>query len=112
MSAATCDRCAGWIDFSNVSWPGFCSAECRDADRARRDADRARRDAAASEKAQRRAAANRHRRATKARRDPNLRNLKEIHMSVKTKTVGPASPSPRPQQPSFPTPSRPTRPGR
>ncbi len=46
MSAATCDECAGWIDFSNHKWPGFCSPECRDEDRARRDAaasDRARR---------------------------------------------------------------------
>jgi hypothetical protein len=43
----TCDRCAGWIVGSNLRWPGYCSAHCRDA--ARREAERI-----AAEEAQRR----------------------------------------------------------
>ena len=60
MSAATCDVCAGWIDVSNLRFPGFCSPDCRDADRARRDA-------VASDLARRRADAARHRQASARR---------------------------------------------
>ncbi len=64
MSAATCDECAGWIDASNLRWPGYCSPDCRDTDRARRDA-------VASDRARRRADAQQQHRATEARRRPH-----------------------------------------
>ncbi len=38
MPSATCEECGGWIDAGNLHWPGFCSPDCRDADRVRRDA--------------------------------------------------------------------------
>lgn len=64
MSSATCDQCTGWIDVTNRRFPGFCSAFCRDQDRARRDA-------IASDLAQRRAARS-LRRAEQARRVHHL----------------------------------------
>ncbi len=64
MSAAACDWCTGWIEVTNSRFPGFCSPECRDEDRARRDA-------VASDKAQRRADAQQQHRATEARRRPH-----------------------------------------
>jgi hypothetical protein len=30
VSVVSCDYCAGWIDESNLRWPGFCSPGCRD----------------------------------------------------------------------------------
>jgi endogenous inhibitor of DNA gyrase (YacG/DUF329 family) len=56
----TCDRCAAYIETGNRRWPGFCSAKCRDRDRADRDRD-------AADLAQRRRDAAQHRRATAAR---------------------------------------------
>ena len=63
MTAINCDSCGEYIETSNRRFPGFCSPECRDEDRARRDA-------AESERAQRRAAAREHRRATERHRNP------------------------------------------
>lgn len=57
MSSAVCDECEQYIDVSNHRFPGFCSPDCRDADRARRDA-------IASDLAQRRRDARQHRAAT------------------------------------------------
>jgi len=46
VSAAVCSWCDGYVEASNVRHPGFCSAECRDADRtARQDAQDRRRQA-------------------------------------------------------------------
>jgi hypothetical protein len=59
MSSAVCDWCEDYIDVSNLRFPGFCSTDCRDEDRAVRDR-------AASDLARRRADANQHRRATEA----------------------------------------------
>jgi hypothetical protein len=60
VSSATCDWCGEYIEaVRNHRFPGFCSTECRDQDRAVRDR-------AASDLARRRADANQHRRATEA----------------------------------------------
>ena len=40
MSAVTCGWCESWIEESNVRWPGFCSAGCRDAERSWREQQR------------------------------------------------------------------------
>lgn len=36
MSTAVCSWCDGYVEASNVRHPGFCSADCRDADRQHR----------------------------------------------------------------------------
>ena len=65
MSSATCEWCGEYIDgVRNHRFPGFCSVDCRDADRYRRDA-------IASDRARRRADAQQHRRATTASRRPH-----------------------------------------
>lgn len=64
MSSAVCDWCENYIEVNNHRFPGFCSTDCRDEDRAQRDA-------IASDRARRRADAAQHRRATNARRSPN-----------------------------------------
>lgn len=38
MSTISCDWCGGWIDSSNLRWPGYCSAACRDLARLARQA--------------------------------------------------------------------------
>jgi hypothetical protein len=58
MSSAVCDWCSEYIEVtSNHRFPGFCSTDCRDGDRAHRDA-------IASDTARRRADARQHRAAT------------------------------------------------
>lgn len=64
MSSAVCDWCENYIEVNNHRFPGFCSTDCRDEDRARRDA-------AASERARRRADARQHWKATTSRRNPH-----------------------------------------
>jgi hypothetical protein len=57
MSSAVCEECSNYIEVTNRRFPGFCSTDCRDGDRARRDA-------AASDRARSRRDAQQHRAAT------------------------------------------------
>jgi endogenous inhibitor of DNA gyrase (YacG/DUF329 family) len=57
MSSANCDWCGEYVEVSNHRFPGYCSPDCRDADRVHRDA-------IASDLAQRRRDARQHRAAT------------------------------------------------
>lgn len=60
--SAVCDWCTNYIEVTNTRFPGYCSPECRDDERALRDQ-------AASAAAQRRADARQHRRATEAHKN-------------------------------------------
>jgi hypothetical protein len=64
MSSACCDECSNYIEVTNHRFPGFCSTDCRDADRYRRDA-------IAADRTRRRADAQQHRRADQVRRNPH-----------------------------------------
>lgn len=43
MSTVSCCWCEGWIDASNLRWPGYCSSPCRDLDRQHRQTEQDRR---------------------------------------------------------------------
>ena len=43
MTTVSCLWCDGWIESSNLRWPGYCSSPCRNADRADRQAEHERR---------------------------------------------------------------------
>jgi len=60
MSSAVCDWCSNYIEASNHRFPGFCSTDCRNLDRASRDHD-------AAQRARSRRDAAQHRRATNTR---------------------------------------------
>jgi len=39
MTTVSCLWCDGWIEASNLRWPGYCSPSCRNADRQHRQAE-------------------------------------------------------------------------